>query len=663
MEERTKEKSLPRLNLRPFLVLAVGLICGIYLCYRASAGLRPADALVFALFLLLLAPPFAWRRLLAIVVLFAVAAGLGAGLFSLSCANFTSGAAEGEYAVTGTVQTVSVYNGYSVATLSGLAFDGTSQGGGMRVTLPSEEVRPGDVVAFSANVSRNLLPSAGGRASDLAADLRYTAAPAACTVTGRSGNVFLIANAALYDVLYAEMDRDCAGIAYALLTGNSAGIDGGLLDETRTGGIAHVFAVSGLHIGILYGAVTLCLRPLLRRWSFVPALCLATGYCALCAFTVSSVRALIMCAVAGVMRFRGAKYDLLSSLSFAAALTLLISPAKLLSVSFQLSYGAVAGLALFSGSFSRGLKKLHVGRIFLPARLADALASSAAVQIFTFPLMMEAFGYFSVWGTLLNLIVIPALPVLFLPLIVCGFLSAIFPAAGPVLLALPEGLLSAFLLLFSAADFSAVLAGFALGAGSIVWFAGMVTLSGRVRLSALVRGLLCAALAASFALAVCVENIVFSGCRIDVTGYSGGDCALVRDGEHAVLLVDGDVSLATCEDFLDRTYGGQLDAVIVLSSDGASAVNVAAFLPADVIYTCEDVEAGLREAHIVRADRVELGGMTFTYAGADRLVLTAEGVAVEFSFEGDAAYFADLSVVSGETRLKYLLKDGIIEVL
>ena len=44
MEERTKEKSLPRLNLRPFLVLAVGLICGIYLCYRASGGVRPADA-------------------------------------------------------------------------------------------------------------------------------------------------------------------------------------------------------------------------------------------------------------------------------------------------------------------------------------------------------------------------------------------------------------------------------------------------------------------------------------------------------------------------------------------------------------------------------------------------------------------------------------------
>ena len=58
MEERAREKSLPRLNLRPFLVLAVGLICGIYLSYRASVGVRPADALVFALFLLLLAPPF-----------------------------------------------------------------------------------------------------------------------------------------------------------------------------------------------------------------------------------------------------------------------------------------------------------------------------------------------------------------------------------------------------------------------------------------------------------------------------------------------------------------------------------------------------------------------------------------------------------------------------
>ena len=663
MEERAREKSLPRLNLRPFLVLAVGLICGIYLSYRASVGVRPADALVFALFLLLLAPPFAWRRVLAVVALFTVAAGLGAGLFSFACSNFTSGAREGEYTVTGTAQTVSVYNGYCVATLSGLSFDGASQGGNMRATLPSENVRPGDVVTFSANVSRNLLPSAGGRASDLASDLRYTASPAACEVTGKSGNLFLRANAALYDVLFAEMDRDCAGIAYALLTGNSAGIDGGLLDETRTGGIAHVFAVSGLHIGILYGAVMLCLRPLLRRWSFIPALCLAAGYCALCAFTVSSVRALIMCAVAGVMRFRGAKYDLLSSLSFAAVLTLLLSPAKLLSVSFQLSYGAVAGLALFSGSFSRGLKKLHIGRIFFPARLADALASSAAVQIFTFPLMMEAFGYFSVWGTLLNLVVIPALPVLFLPLIVCGFLSALFPAAAPVLLALPEGLLSAFLFCFSSADFSAVLAGFALGAGGIVWFAGMVTLSGRVRLSALARGLLTAALAASFALVVCAENIVFSGCRIDVTGYSGGDCALVREGGSAVLLVDGDVSLATCEDFLDRTYGGQLDAVIVLSSDGASAVNVAAFLPAEVIYTYEEVETGLRETHIVRADRIELGGMRFVYEGADRLALTAEGVAVEFAFEGDPVLFADLSVQTCETRLKYLLKDGIIRVL
>ena len=84
MEERAREKSLPRLNLRPFLVLAVGLICGIYLSYRASVGIRPADALVFALFLLLLAPPFAWRRVLAVAALFTVAAGLGAGLFSLA---------------------------------------------------------------------------------------------------------------------------------------------------------------------------------------------------------------------------------------------------------------------------------------------------------------------------------------------------------------------------------------------------------------------------------------------------------------------------------------------------------------------------------------------------------------------------------------------------
>ena len=54
--------------------------------------------------------------------------------------------------------------------------------------------------------------------------------------------------------------------------------------------------------------------------------------------------------------------------------------------------------------------------------------------------------------------------------------------------------------------------------------------------------------------------------------------------------------------------------------------------------------------------------MTFTYERAGVLVMTAEGVSVQFCFEG-GTQFAEFALQEGETRLKYLVKDGIIRSL
>ena len=658
MEEKQHRMKLPRLNLRPFFVIAVGLICGMYLSYRITlAQFRAVDVLPFALFLLFLLPPFSIRRICAVCALFLLVSGVGAGLFLHACRDFERGYEDGKYTVTGTVERVTHNHGYSIVTLSSLWFDADETNGKMLLTLPDEEVLPGDVISFCADVSKNLLPERGESCYYLASDLRYRASPSEYERTGRSKNIFLRANAALYDVLHANMDTDAADMAYALLTGNTSEMDDGLLQATRTGGIAHIFAVSGLHIGILYGAATLCMRPLFRRWSFLPALLLAGGYTALCRFSVSAVRAFIMCAAAGLARFTGRKYDLLSAAGLSAAVTLLASPAPLLSVSFQLSYGAVAGLGLFSNALTRVFSRR------LPQKLAQALAASVSVQLFTFPFLLETFGYFSLWGTLLNLVVIPALPVLFLPLIVCGFLSALFPVAAPVILALPQGLICAVTYLFSAADLSAVLSGFSLGTGALVFFASIIVLSQRVRLRVMARGAMAAVLSCAFVFCVTMENVVAGGCRIDVAGRSGGDCALIRSEQCAVLVVDGDVSLSYCKDFLSRTYAGELNAVVLLSSDPADAVNVAAFLPTKAIYLPVEVPTGLRERDVCVAQTMQLGAMQFRYTHLDRLVLTVEDVTVEFSFEREALSFADLSLETGETRLKYLLKDGIIMAL
>ena len=649
---------LPHLNLRPFLIAALGMVCGasVYACIVFGEG-GYAGIFVFALFLLFMLPPFSVRRACVVLGVFALFALLAAGGVHLAARSFSSGEA-GEYAVTGTVESAAGYGGYQRATLCSLTFDGARTAGKMEVTLPGEEARAGDVISFSASVEKNALPSDGDvyALSDFAADIRYAAAPSGYRRTGKSANIFLCASGALYGALYSNMERDAASFCYALLTGNMKGMDSGLAEETRTGGIAHVFAVSGLHIGMLCTAVTLLLRRWCGRWAVLPAVALGGAYCAMCAFTASSVRALLMCAFAGGMRLSGKKYDALSSLSLAAAVTLLIAPAQYFSLGFRLSYGAVAGMCLFSAPLARGLARLR-----LPGQAAATLVSGVSSQLFTFPLMVSAFGYFSVWGTLLNLFVIPALPALFLPLVACAFLSLVFPFAAPVLLALPEGLSSAALWLFSAADLTFVAAGFSLGAGVGVWLALNLPLCARVRLRAGVRAVCCIVLALLFALCVWTENGTFGGCRIDVSGSERGTCALIRHGETRVLLLDGDISLSSCEDLLRRTCAGELDAVCVLCTDEVRALNTAAFLPARCVYAASPVDTGLGETDVLFAESFSVGGLSFRYESADRLVLVAEGCAVEFCFSSAGALGADFFVGGGGGRLKYFLKDGIIK--
>ena len=647
---------LPRINFRPVLFAALGCLCGVYLYLRiAFGGFVLSDALFFAAFLCL-ALVRGKKECLAAALIFLCFAGAGAGLAHWEKLRSQNAAADGVYVVAGTVQSVSVRYGETQAVLVSLTLDGEEAAGKMQVTLPSETVRPADILSFAALVERSPLPVRGDAAaqSAYANGVRYTATAEAFRVTGRAGDIFLRLNGDLYDALYQTLPPDEAGVAYALLVGNSKGMDASFLEESRTGGIAHAFAVSGLHIGILYGVAMLLFRPL-RRFAFLPAIALAGCYSALCAFTVSSVRALLMCAVLGLCRMTGKKYDFLSSISFAGVVTMLFAPAEVLTASFRLSCGAVLGLALFAGTFSRGLR-----RIRLPAFLADYLAASAAVQLFTFPVMAETFGYVSVWGTLLNFIVIPALPVLFLPLVVCGIASALFPAAAGVLLALPEGMLAALLFVFAAADFSAVLAGFSLGAGGAVWLTAAALCSDRVRMRAAVRAAAVGVACALFALCLVWENVVFSGVKIEVYEHGKGMCALVRTPSACVLVIDDDVSLSVCEDVLMRRFGGELDAVAVVGEDAARGVNTAVFLPARAVYVRESAPWGL-EAGLVRGGvRFLVEDLAFRYEG-DALVLSAEGVLVKFDFSDARTFGADLYIKAGDGGLQYRAEHGIIK--
>ncbi len=650
--ERVAEQKTPLINFRFFLFCALGLMAGIAL--YCAVRLHRFSFYTFVPFVLLFIfalRPFGWKRIVSIAVTVLVFFGAGIGLTHFACERYSSGVPAGEYEVRGTVESFTIGNNYHSCTLKDLSFDGVSSGGKMTAYCTEETLRPGDVVYFTANVLRRELPKGNKNAYAFAKDIRYETSFAEYEKTGEKGALLRL-NAKIYDLLHNTMMRDEASVAYALLTGNSSSMDEGLADSARQGGIAHIFAVSGLHIGIVYAAVLFVCRPL-KRFAPLPAIAAAVCYAALCAFTVSSVRALIMCMILSAHRVTGRKNDLLSSLSVAALAILTVAPAQFLSAGFQLSFSAVLALALFSHTFTRLFRKIR-----FPAFLAQYLGAGLSVQLFTFPLLMQLFGYASVWALLFNFFLLPCLPVLLLCLILCSLVALVTTWTGVMLV--PAGLVSLLLVVLTAVDVSFVITGFALGAGGAAIMTGCVVLTQRVGLKPLAKGIAAVCACCLFTLAVVRANVVFAGCRLSAYSTTSGDLLLVRTPHEAALVIDGDISLRACKDFLNRNYGGKLDAVICLSDDELDAINVAAFLNAEVIYAKEEIPTGLQKTEVVFGNEVRVGEWMLRYEKRDKAVLFAQNIAVEIDFENPPLFGADFFFGKGGSGV-YLLKNGRVQ--
>ena len=650
-EERRK---LPHVNFRFFVFAALSLCAGIalYLAIRLNR-FSFFDFVPFILVFVLAFYPFSLKRLLGVLCVVICFSSLGVVLVHIGCERYLSGVPAGEYVVEGRVETFSEGNGYRYCVLNSLSFDGVSADGKMNVSLSDESVRAGDIVTFRASVLRYDLPSGSMNPSRFAKNIRYHAITDASEVTGKRG-VLLLLNAKIYDCLQEGMERDEAAVGYALLTGNTAPMDEGLLTVAREGGIAHVFAVSGLHIGIVYSAVLVAFKKPLKRYAALPALALALCYSALCAFTVSSVRALIMCSVLSVQRFLGRKTDMVTSVSVAAVIVLILMPEQYISVGFTLSFGACVALALFSHTFARAFRKIKC-----PAFLADYLAGSLSVQLFTFPILLSTFGYASVWTFLLNFLLLPCLPVLLIALILCTLFSLVTTLTGALIV--PAGMISLLLFVLSVVDTAFVVKGFSLGAGCAVIVTLCIVATQRFRLRPCAKAVGLCTLCAVFVAVVVGKNCVFTGCKLVAQSYDSGNCVLVQSPRESVLVIDGTIDLDDCNDFLNRHFGGRLNGVLVLSFVGLDAVNRAAFLKTDAVYVPDEIATGLRDVNVVFGEEVAIGELSFRYESRTKIVLAVQGIVTEIDFTDCAVLGADLFIDRG--NCEYFLKDGKIVIL
>ena len=210
------------------------------------------------------------------------------------------------------------------------------------------------------------------------------------------------------------------GIAYALLTGDKYLVTDEQYAEYKVSGLAHVLAVSGLHVSMIAGGLMLILKKLkvnrfVRLGTIGGTLFL---YAVFCEFSPSVTRAFIMTLVLLIADCSGDEKDFLSSITFSAVIILLISPFNLFNVSFLLSYSAVLGIAMLYPQFKKLFKKL-------PKYLREFISVSLAVNVFAFPVMAYYFGRVSLVFLLANILVLPAMSIGYALLLVGALLSLI----------------------------------------------------------------------------------------------------------------------------------------------------------------------------------------------------------------------------------------------
>jgi len=227
------------------------------------------------------------------------------------------------------------------------------------------------------------------------------------------GNPLMALGYHLRERIFKFADRyipHSAGLFKALLFGERGYLSKGVEEEFRDAGVAHVLAVSGLHLGIIIGLFWLALRALHLSAGriYLTLIPLVLFYLLLVGFRVSLVRAALLfgfLALGWVLSERGLILrrwsDPYQGLSAAALVILGWNPQALFDVSFQLSFSATLAIIAFASRFERFLKKI-------PSRwLRGLIAVSLAAQLGVIPFIAWHFQRVYLLVILANLVVIP----------------------------------------------------------------------------------------------------------------------------------------------------------------------------------------------------------------------------------------------------------------
>lgn len=436
----------------------------------------------------------------------------------------------------------------------------------------------------------------------------------------------------------AGLSGPVAGLMQAMTLGVRDDL-GELRDTFSASGLAHILALSGLHVGLLVAAFSLLLSPLGKQrypllvifvWLFV----LLVGP------TPSILRAASMTSAVLLSLYFGAgRIEAWPSLALSAIIVLLYNPSFLQDISFQLSYLAVMGLLLIASPLSKRLlgttkrpwwhwRTLTIGGVIV----------SLSAQLTTLPLIASSFGSLPLLSPLTNVLAIP-LATLLVPL---GFLAGVVGTISlPLATALNQLTYLPASLLIQLADVGSALPSLIWGevsrVGYIFFYLALAALIlwlwGHLKLWRALLVVLCASLLCAYSLPTSPppEIIYFD--------VGQGDSSLIRLPGRKEILIDGGGSPFSDFDVGKRTV------VPALKALGVDELELVIATHADT----DHIEGLITVLKLIPVNQLIVGHYKEGHPLFDELIATAQrrGVPVREVVRGE-------TLVLGSARLEIL---------
>ena len=279
--------------------------------------------------------------------------------------------------------------------------------------------------------------------------------------------------------------------AAAIITGDRSQIDPVLLEDLRRSNLAHLLAISGLHMGLLTGFVFALIRfaiaavPYLsvrlqaKKIGAVVALIAGAGYLLVSGANIATQRAFVMVAVMLVAVLLERPAITLRAVAIAATLILLFRPESLTGPGFQMSFAATTALV---GTFevlngADGWHKLRQSRFRMLAPLVSLFIASAVAGAATAPFSAFHFNQMAQYGLLANLASVPVMSLIVMPAAVIAAVLSLIGLEGGAFWVMGQGIDW----ILGVAHFVAAQEGSVLRIKSgPVWALGLITFGGLV---------------------------------------------------------------------------------------------------------------------------------------------------------------------------------------